>query len=184
MLKMYNKVKHIFLIVLMLIGSKSFAGNQKEYLVEMIVIEHPTTFKPSLELKRTSKIIGSWDKSVNVTPANEDKWQFAQINEKLQGYRVVHHIAWQQTLNEDVKNMPIRIQGGKLVSNDEQEPGWEVEGVVEIGVKNTPQAQIDLVFRKDNYEFPFHLKQVQSLKLGEWHYFDHPAFGVLFTVSS
>lgn len=127
------------------------------------------------------------------------EWHLTEAHQKLKwskNYRVVHHMAWRQTLAQEIFSKAVVIEGGEKFQPYEHEllPNWEVEGTVQVKWVSAPVVKADLIFRKPSTERKgffraqqtyekFRLKQSHRLKKSEPYYFDHPKFGMIVLIS-
>ncbi len=57
-----------------------------------------------------------------------------------------------------------------------------LDGTVRVHLARYLHAEVDLVYHRDDVEFPFRLATSRRMRSGELHYLDHPVFGVLIKV--
>ncbi len=57
-----------------------------------------------------------------------------------------------------------------------------LDGTVRVHLSRYLHADVDLVYHRDDVEFPFRLATSRRMRSGELHYLDHPVFGVLIKV--
>ena len=57
-----------------------------------------------------------------------------------------------------------------------------LDGTVRVHLSRYLHAEVDLVYHRDDVEFPFRLATSRRMRSSELHYLDHPVFGVLIKV--
>ena len=86
---------------------------------------------------------------------------------------------------EGVENPSAQGQPALIPLDALQEPMVSppvLDGTVRVHLARYLHAEVDLVYHRDDVEFPFRLATSRRMRSGELHYLDHPVFGVLIKV--
>ncbi len=137
-----------------------------------------------------------WIKTIRaVEPENYLLQEALQKLTPQKGYQVIYHRAWRQPAYPDVQALPLAID--EVTLNDEQ-----ISGTVKFYKNRYAHMDVDLtLWRKippqirarfaehENLpleqlpdSWPFSLQETRKMKSGDWHYLDHPLFGVLMVI--
>jgi hypothetical protein len=130
---------------------------------------------------------------------------------KYSHYKILLHVAWQESLFKLAKPSVIHLYGGRIFDDqgnviktimDESEPfdnnqNWEMNGTVSINLKRYFDLGFNLLFAMPYQQArdladddqtlsqPFvfiSLNQTRRTKSGELNYIDHPLYGILFKI--
>lgn len=93
-----------------------------------------------------------------------------QLLRNAPGFRPLLHLAWLQPAASGQVNPPYHVSGET------------VEGTVSIERGEYLYALVDMQYRAADGSI-YQLRERRQIKLGEVHYLDHPAFGVLIRVA-
>lgn len=141
---------------------------------------------------------GELDTDKDYWALDKEAWHLSDAHQRLRwskNYRIVHHMAWRQTLAQEIFSKAVIVEGGEQYQPFEHGllPNWEVEGTVQVKWVSAPVVKADLIFRKPSTERKgffkaqtydkFRLTQAHRLKKGEPYYFDHPKFGAIVLIS-
>jgi len=90
-----------------------------------------------------------------------------------------------QAQREGVADASVQGQPALIPLDALQEPVVSppvLDGTIRVHLARYLHADVDLVFHRDDVEFPFRLAASRRMRSGELHYLDHPVFGVLIKV--
>lgn len=181
-----------------LFASAAFAQQEaapQQYDVELIIFRHlgaqaspedwaleeriASRGKLSVSEESADRIAANPD-SLAVQPLKPEEFKLTALAASLRAsrnYRLLSHIAWTQTA--------VALRGGLATALAPMlDPASPVSGAAKFSRGTNLHLSVDLRLTDTSGGPAYVLQTTRQIRLGEKHYFDHPHFGVIATVTA
>ncbi len=171
--------RKIIVIVCFLVSLIPAAGHTdtRKFQIDVLIFSQTATATESLDMSDPAI---KWPKNT-IRPGQRSTQKLSTSSSTLSGaastlgrkskYTVLEHISWVQTIASERAGRPVRIQG------------TEVDGFVQLKRGANLHLTIGFEYSPKNTDNTYTISEQRRILFNQRHYFDHPLFGVIVTVS-
>ena len=176
MTSIFRKTTLIVFVLTTLISTQTHADKRK-FQIDILVFSQDTTTTEMIDAPATPL---SWPKGLiqlgqkstkELSTSSSALLEAASILARKPQYSILKHISWTQTIASERSGKPVRIQGNGVNGFVQLKRGHNLH--LTIGMEYSDQMTGNMLTISEQRRILFNQK----------HYFDHPKFGIIASVS-